>query len=570
MSPQVRVRQAARFAVVGAAATSTHVSVAVLAVERLSTPVLLANALAFAAALLVSYFGNHAWTFRRSGRHNKHFPRFLLIALAGLAANQAIMFAIVNLAGLNYLFGLALVVLIVPASSFVMSRRWAFTELALAAGTVSNCLPNCRTDVLMAKTIREVRLPESLVSAEGRRAGVALGRGQRVILGVVLMASALLLVNNAVGNWPVRPPTWVTADGFWTGRDFVAFWAASDLALHGQPAQAYDFARIHDVEVAVVGGEVGIMAWVYPPPALLLVLPLALLPYPVALALWLVLPLAGLTLLLWRLAPHPLTPWVAPLFTGVGQCLAVGQNGVIAALLLGAGLLALDRRPLLAGCCFGLLACKPQLVVLVGPALLVGGYYRALMATATAMLALALASWIAFGTAAWQAFLDTLPHVPGWLEGGSAHWYALMATVFGAARLAGASAASAYTLQWLSTIGALAVVVWIWRRPLPLSLRGSALAAAIPMATPYGFSYDLVLLGLPLAWLAWDGLTRGWRRGDFAVLVLVWIAPFLGSTLARYTSVLLTPLVLMLLLAVVCRRAMEPPRAQAAASDATA
>jgi len=153
MSPQLRV-QATRFAVIGAAATITHVSVAVLAVERLSTPVLLANALAFAAAVLVSYFGHHAWTFRRSGRHGKHFPRFLLVALAGLAANQAIMFAIVNLAGLDYLFGLALVVLIVPASSFVLSRRWAFTELALAGETLSNSLPNCPTQVPMANPSR--------------------------------------------------------------------------------------------------------------------------------------------------------------------------------------------------------------------------------------------------------------------------------------------------------------------------------------------------------------------------------------------------------------------------------
>lgn len=144
MSPQARV-QAARFAVVGAAATIAHVSIAVLAAERLRTPVLLANALAFAAALLVSYSGNHAWTFRRSGRHGRHFPRFLLVALAGLAANQAIMFAVVTLAGLHYLFGLARVVLIVPSSSFVMSRRWAFTELTPAGETLSNSLPSCPT-----------------------------------------------------------------------------------------------------------------------------------------------------------------------------------------------------------------------------------------------------------------------------------------------------------------------------------------------------------------------------------------------------------------------------------------
>jgi hypothetical protein len=58
------------------------------------------------------------------------------------------------------------------------------------------------------------------------------------------------------------------------------------------------------------GSEIKTLAWLYPPPALLLATPLALLPYPVALAPWLLLPLIGLALLLRRLAPHPLTPWL--------------------------------------------------------------------------------------------------------------------------------------------------------------------------------------------------------------------------------------------------------------------
>jgi hypothetical protein len=398
------------------------------------------------------------------------------------------------------------------------------------------------------------------MSAEERSSG--LGPARSAILVAVLLASSLLLVNHIVTNWPIRP-SWSSANGLWTGRDFVAFWAAADLALQNEAAAVYDPTQLHAVEVAAIGGQTYPMAWIYPPPALLLVLPLGLLPYPAALVLWLLLPLAGLALLLRRLVPHPLTPWVAPLFTGIGQCLAMGQTGVISALLLGVGLLALDRRPLLAGCCFGLLACKPQLALLVGPALLIGGYWRAVAAMAAAVAALGLVSWFAFGTAAWQAFLATLPQATAWLEHGSAPYYALMATVFGAARLAGISAAGAYAMQLPASLGALAAVVWIWRRPLPLSVRGSVLAAAIPLATPYGFSYDLALLSLPLAWLAGHGLAHGWRRGEFTMLVLAWLAPTGGWLVAKYTGFLVTPLVLILLLAVICRHAHAASEARA-------
>src|SRR5262249_35489978 len=156
-----------------------------------------------------------------------------------------------------------------------------------------------------------------------------------------------------VANWPLSPRTsLLTVVHSWTGRDFVTFWSASTLTLHGEATAAYDIARLHAAEVAVVGSEVKMPYWVYPPPALLLVTPVALLPYGVALALWLLLPLIGLALLLRRLAPHPLTPWLVPLFTGVSLCLGLGQNGVLLTLLLGTGLLLLDRRALLAGCCF--------------------------------------------------------------------------------------------------------------------------------------------------------------------------------------------------------------------------
>ena len=384
-----------------------------------------------------------------------------------------------------------------------------------------------------------------------------LGRGRFAVMLLVLAASILLAAFIVVANWPLAPRTsLLTVVHSWTGRDFVTFWSASALTLRGEAVAAYDIARLHAAEVAVVGSEVKMPYWVYPPPALLLATPVALLPYGVALALWLLLPLTGLTLLLRRLAPHPLTPWLVPLFTGVSLCLGLGQNGVLLTLLLGGGLALLDRRALLAGVCFGLLACKPQLAVLVGPALLVGGHYRALAAMAATVLALAAASTLAFGLGIWSAFL----HASSWMSAALASGelgYNLMATMFAAARLAGLSVLVATLLQGATTIAMLACVVLAWRRPLPLWWRGAILAAAIPLATPYACGYDLALLALPLAWLAGEQQRGGepLTRFEFGVFMLVWLAPAAGWILAEATGLLLTPLAPLLLLVVLWRRA---------------
>lgn len=109
-------------------ASVAHVVVALTLIEIARVPVLTANGLAFLVAVVVSYVGNHSWTFRREGRHERHLPRFLTIALIGLALNQGIVFGLVTIAGLSYLVGILAVIAIVPVISFVLSRSWAFIE----------------------------------------------------------------------------------------------------------------------------------------------------------------------------------------------------------------------------------------------------------------------------------------------------------------------------------------------------------------------------------------------------------------------------------------------------------
>ena len=76
--------------------------------------------------------------------------------------------------------------------------------------------------------------------------------------------------------------------GLPVGHDFVTFWAASELARHGDPLTVYSPATMHLMEQAVVGAKIPLCSWSYPPTFLLMVLPLSLPPYLFSYATWIV------------------------------------------------------------------------------------------------------------------------------------------------------------------------------------------------------------------------------------------------------------------------------------------
>ena len=119
-----------RFCVIGVASTVTHFLVAVIMVEFAGLPVLWANAVAFAIAFLVSYSGNHRWTFALDGGHGRFLPRFVATQLAGFGLNQAIVWLIAIRLGADYRLGLAAALVIVPVVTFLISRLWAFSPAA--------------------------------------------------------------------------------------------------------------------------------------------------------------------------------------------------------------------------------------------------------------------------------------------------------------------------------------------------------------------------------------------------------------------------------------------------------
>ncbi len=321
------------------------------------------------------------------------------------------------------------------------------------------------------------------------------------ILFAVFFVSPLLLVFSLVHTLSGSVQGFANAEGATLGRDFIAFYSAGSLALNGDAAGVYDHAALHAVQQQVIGAPVKHFAWFYPPFTVAFVTPLGLMPYPAALAFWLLVPLIALLVVVWRYFGSAWASGAILVFPGIAQSMLAGQNGVLSALIIAGGLLNLERRPVAAGAILGLLSYKPHVALAVYAALLVGRHWQALVTAAAVTLALTAASLIALGPDPWLAFLRETGVAKSFMEEGRLRW-TFMATTFASARLAGLDVSLAYALQAAVACGAFLALFVVWRRDdVALEARAAVLVTVIALVSPYAFGYDLAILGIALLWL---------------------------------------------------------------------
>src|SRR5215470_2325677 len=232
----------------------------------------------------------------------------------------------------------------------------------------------------------------------------------RLIALAMLVASAialafLLVSSDGRNDFHGRP----------LGTDFANVYAAGTYVLEGRPEAPFDIALQGARERAIFGAKSPLYGWHYPPFFLFIAGALALLPYGLALFVW---QAATLELYLFairavlacpcvvggqQLKSDPLWLLLALAFPAVFVNLGHGHNGFLTAALLAFALAMLDRRPLLAGLLFGLLAYKPQFGLLIPLVLVATGRWRTFTAAAATVAALALVTTLAFGADVWNA-----------------------------------------------------------------------------------------------------------------------------------------------------------------------
>jgi hypothetical protein len=316
----------------------------------------------------------------------------------------------------------------------------------------------------------------------------------------------------------------LVSEGGGVGYDFACFWGAGRLALAGQALAAYDWGQLKgslDREMAFGGNPLQFpLPFFYPPTFLLVLGPLALLPFAVGLAVWLVATLAAYLAMLRAILPGPTALITALAAPPVFITLWVGQNGLLTAALVGGTLALLDRRPLASGALLGLLVYKPHFGVLFPMVLAATGRWRAFAAAALTIAALAGITGLLFGWEIFPAAASALLSAGQYnLVSGTTPWFKLQ-SVYGMLRAAGVDSAAAGAAHGTVAVAAALATLLVWRSRQSNALKAASLATAMLLLPPYVAIYDLPLLTVPLAFLVRDGLESGFRPRERLALAL--------------------------------------------------
>ncbi len=395
------------------------------------------------------------------------------------------------------------------------------------------------------------------------------------------------------------------------GTDFSNVYAAGSYVLGGDANAAFDPPQQFAREQAIFGATTQFYGWHYPPYFLFIAAALAWMPYGLALAVWQAATL-GLYLLVIRASvatsfrgpptgparsgrpddklrgsPESITTetqertprprlrkswlWIpdsrsaasgmtvewlllALAFPAVLLNVGQGQNGFLTAALLGGALVVLDRRPILAGILFGLLVYKPQYGLMLPIVLGVSGRWKCFGAAAATVVILTIATTLTFGASVWGAFLDSTHFTRTVvLEQGNTGWYKIQ-SVFAWARMWGAPIPVAYALQGVTIVALGAALARLWRGAAPYPLQAAALCLATILATPYSFDYDMMVLAPAVAFLAVDGLVRGFAPWQKTLLAGVWLVPLVARSIAHVSLIPLGVPIMLAMFVLILRR----------------
>jgi len=351
------------------------------------------------------------------------------------------------------------------------------------------------------------------------------------------------------------------------GSDFSHVYAAGTYVREGNPTAPFDWPAEFKREKEIFGAQTQFYGWHYPPFFLFIAGALATMPYQLALLVWqlvtLVLYLVAIRAILFSTSPQKpeaighvwlLIAFAYPaVFINIGH----GHNGFLSAALIGGGLALIDRRPAIAGVLFGLMAYKPQFGVLIPLVLIASGRWRVFAAAAITVVLLTIAATAAFGLDVWRAFFDSMRLTRSVvLEEGATGWYKIQ-TIFSWVRMWGGSIALAYAAQAAVALAVMVALMRLWWRKTAYPLQAAAFAIGTILVTPYSLDYDLMLLAPAIAFLASDGLSRGFGPWEKTALAVLWFMPLVARSIAQYAFIPVGVLSMLAMFALVLRYAQS-------------
>lgn len=115
----VRIQRLVRFAIVGGVASLSYAMIAYLLVARMGVGQVAASAIAYIAALPISFLGQKFFTFRSRGAARVEAPRFLVLQGANLALASGVTAFFAHVLNAPAIYGIIAVCVAIPLSAYL-------------------------------------------------------------------------------------------------------------------------------------------------------------------------------------------------------------------------------------------------------------------------------------------------------------------------------------------------------------------------------------------------------------------------------------------------------------------
>jgi putative flippase GtrA len=117
-----------KFSIVGIAATTLHLLIALSLVTYYGIYPLLANFSAFLCAFMVSFLGNFHWTFHVAIDQRIALAKFFAVTLVAFVVNNLLLMVLLRVISLPKQWAVVVAAMVVPLVTFMSSRLWVFND----------------------------------------------------------------------------------------------------------------------------------------------------------------------------------------------------------------------------------------------------------------------------------------------------------------------------------------------------------------------------------------------------------------------------------------------------------
>jgi Glycosyltransferase family 87 len=311
------------------------------------------------------------------------------------------------------------------------------------------------------------------------------------------------------------------------GMDFYCFWSAGRMTLDGNIRDIFNHEAMAVFQKNYLGAqELSSIPWFYPPLLLLWIsCAFALVPYKIAYLAYMAVSVIAYYFLARRLFLL-VKPLYIVAFPAFWFNLISGQNGLLSAVILVSGLVALAKQPVRAGCILALLSFKPQYCLALPVFLLMERQFQTMLAGALTLALLVVVSVGLWGVEPWLRFVDGL--------GSAQHYNQLTGTVrfeyqahlFGTLRANGVNQVLAMNLNYAFAALAGCAAIRIWMSDHEATVKYAVVILMTLLLSPHLTYYDFVVTGAVIAWL--------WPQARLRpALIILWFSPVMWPVLGK-------------------------------------